>query len=315
LKNKNKTTSGYFKIAKESPDISFEAFWDKYILTEQPLIIENIASDWKARRCWTEDYLQKKLSEEPSAKEATLWYWMALDTLSEYYDTPTIVEKTMKSTDIFPRKLAMRIWVHQQGNVSSWHYDANMVGVFNVQVTGSKQWLLVSPDTPLDCYPFTNFGILDGKGDELFRNKIYTRFTLNEGDMLYLPPLWLHKVESCGEENISLNWVFTKKETQIITKMFIRDYERYFIYDYLNKHRFGFLRHMVHKINALLPNYLRIVWLYQELIKTPYVASPFKLMARIAKESAVLPKVILHINKIKPYMKTVKSVKRLKKAQ
>lgn len=303
--------NGYFEIAREPSTISFEVFWNKYAVTEQPFIIEDVASDWKAKQCWTENYLQKRLSEEPLAKEAFLWYWMQEDALGGDYITPGIVEKTIDHEGIFPRSQGMRIWVHGKGNISSWHYDANMVNVFNVQVTGRKKWALISPATPLDCYPFTNFAILDGKGDGVFLNKIYTRFTLNEGDMLFLPPLWFHQVEACGQENISLNWVFTKKETQITTKAFKRDFDRYCLAEYFLKHRHEFFRNIIRKINAMLPDYLRVTWQYKEMVKTPYTTNPFRLTLRVLKEISVLAKVLFHVRKIQPYLKKIKSVKRL----
>jgi hypothetical protein len=131
--------NGYFEIPRESPSISFESFWRKYVVTEQPCIIENIASNWKATHCWTECYLHKRLSEEPLAKAATLWYWLEKNALNDDYNTPEIIEKTINNQGVFPRTQLLRIWIHQQGNISSWHYDANMVNVFNAQVTGRKK--------------------------------------------------------------------------------------------------------------------------------------------------------------------------------
>jgi hypothetical protein len=118
----DKNTSGYFEICREPSSLSFESFWNKYVVMEQPFIIENAASDWKAKSCWTENYLQKRLSEEPLAKEAFLWYWMQKNALIDDYNIPEIVEKTIDHNEVFPRSQVMRIWVHEMGNLSSWHY-------------------------------------------------------------------------------------------------------------------------------------------------------------------------------------------------
>jgi 5-methylcytosine-specific restriction endonuclease McrBC regulatory subunit McrC len=156
---------------------------------------------------------------------------------------------------------------------------------------------------------------LDGKGEKACQHKIHTHFMLNEGDMLFLPALWFHYVESCGEENISLNWVFTKKAAQVATEGLKRDYERYLIAEYFLKHPYQFNRQLFRLINGVLPNYLRIIWQYDEMVKTPYSANLLNLMARVLKELSALPKMMFHVSKIRPYLKSIKSVKRLEKGQ
>ncbi len=307
--------SGYFDISREPASLSFESFWHNYVVAEQPVIIEGIGSNWKAKLDWTEAYLQMKLADEPSAQAATLWYWMGNNALSDDYETPSIVAKTIDCHDVFSRSKAMRLWTHPEGNLSSWHYDASMVNVFNVQVTGRKKWSLISPETPVDCYPFTNFAILDGKGESIFKNKHYTRFELNTGDMLFLPALWFHQVEACEPENISLNWVFTKKTTGITSKAFKRDYDRYFLAEYFSNHKFSLVRGVFAKVNRVLPNYLRVVWQYPKLINTSYKTNPVRLMLRIAQELSTLVKVLPHIKRIKPYLKSIKPVKQIQKGQ
>lgn len=308
----DKNTSGYFEIAREPSTISFESFWNNYVAIEKPVIIENVGSDWPANTLWSESYLQKRLAEEPSAKAAFLWYWMEKNALSEDYRIPDIVDKAVDDHTVFPRSQMMRIWVHKQGNLSSWHYDSNMASVFNVQITGRKKWSLISPDTPLPCYPYTNFAILDGKGDKVFRKKVYARFDLNPGEMLYLPPLWFHQVEAYEEENINLNWVFTKQETQVISATFKREFERYYLAYYFSRHPVQFYRTIFQKLNALLPNYMRIKWQYPELIGSPYKPTLVSLLIRILKEALLVVKVLVHLNKIAPYKKNIQSVKHLK---
>lgn len=307
----DKPDIGYFEIAKEPSSLSFDTFWQRYAEPEQPFIIEGIASAWPAEACWNGRYLHEKLAEEPLAKEAFLWYWLQKGALAGDYETPAIVEKSIESSEVYPRTQVMRIWIHEKGNLSSWHYDANMVNVFNVQVTGRKKWYLIAPETPIDCYPFTNFGVLDGQGETIFRNKRYTEFTLKAGDLLFLPALWFHKVEACDEENISLNWVFTKKATRIITPAFKREYDRYFLAEYFLNHRYPIFRNLFNKLNNKLPNYLRVLWQDREMIRSPYRSSVFYLMRTFLREMAVLPSVVFNAKRIRPYLGAVKRVKRL----
>ena len=307
--------SGFFEIAREPSSITFEAFSESYLVPEKPVVIEGVGNDWLARQRWTESYLRERLAQESSASAASLWYWMDRDTLNEDYSTPEFVSQCLDAPSTFPRNQHNRIWVNKKEDMSSWHYDGGIVNVFNVQVKGRKEWFLVSPDTPLDCYPFTNFCIIDGKSDdERFADKIHTRFFLNEGDMVYIPPVWFHKVISCEKENINLNWLFTKKATAATSATLKREVERYMINDYLTQHRFRWVRQFAQQFNRQAPGYMRINWRYDKPIETPYQISKWELLARFAKELGRLGKTILHANKIKPYTKTLSTPKRLQKS-
>lgn len=304
---------GFFEIAREGSDISFASFVQRYYQSEQPVIIENVGKKWPAIQLWTEDYIREKLSKESTAKAASLWYWMEKGTLDKDYETPEIINQFLDSPEVFPRTELMRIWIHQQGNVSSWHYDANMVNVFNIQVTGKKEFVLVSPETPLDCYPFTSFAIMDDNDERIFRKKIYTRATLNEGDMLYIPPLWFHKVFSLGAENINLNWIFTKKETSVLSKTLTRELERYSLQTYLSTHRYQWVQKAFQNANAKIPGYLRWKWRYPEMIRTPQLPRRLSLLRRTLNELSVLGKVLWHAKKIQPYIDNLRPVKKLER--
>ncbi len=304
---------GCFEIARESSTLSYEDFYKKYFDAEQPVIIEDVSSKWPAPTLWTETYIREKLSNEPTAKAASLWYWMERGTLEHDYKTPDIINKLIDSPKVFPRSQAMRIWIHSKNNVSSWHYDANMVNVFNIQITGQKEWVVVSPDTPLDCYPFVNFAVMGEADEKMLEGKNYSRFMLNEGELLYVPPLWFHKVSSLKDENISLNWIFTKKQTNVASKTLHRELERYFLQTYLSEHRFKWVRDTFQKINTNIPGYLRWKWAYPKMIKTPHENRRFQLTRRTLNEMAVLAKVLRYANKIKPYIDSLKTVKKLER--
>ncbi|GAA0398311.1 hypothetical protein GCM10009133_03950 [Cocleimonas flava] len=306
--NKNK---GYFEIAREPSSISSEVFTEKYYKTETPVIIENIGQDWPAISTWSEDYIREKLAKDAKAKAASLWYWMEKGSLEEDYQTPEIIDQLLDTENVFPRNELMRIWAHPQGNVSSWHYDANMVNVFNVQMTGKKKWYLVSPETPLDCYPFTSFAIMDGNDEKIFNNKNYTRVILNQGDMLYIPPLWFHKVVSLEEENLNLNWIFTKKTTNVVSTTLKRELDRYSLQSYLSNHRYQWVQKTFSNINQNIPGYLRWKWRYPEMIETPVKPRVFALTRLTLKEISSLAKVALHAKKIKPYIESIRSIKKL----
>ena len=303
----------FFEIAREPATISFEEFEAKYLLPEIPVIIEGVATDWPARTSWTEDSLRQKLAQDSKASSSSLWYWMERDSLKEDFITPEFVNRCLDAPYVFPRTQHIRIWAHQQGNVSSWHYDGGMVNVFNVQVKGQKEWFLVSPDTPLDCYPFTSYTIIKNSDDVQLKGKRFTHFIANEGDMVYIPPVWFHKVISRGTENVNLNWLFTKSHTDTLSKTMIREYERYQLDHYLKNHRFKWVSLLTHKFNGLLPAYVKVHWRYPAMITLPYKLKPYTLGKRFVKELAMLGKTLLNIHHIRPYLKTVKSVQKLNK--
>lgn len=301
----------YFEIAREKSTLAVDEFVRRYYVPEQPVVIENVGGNWPAKNLWTEHYIREKLANEPGSSAASLWYWMDRGTLSGDYQTPEVVDHLLDFANTFPRSKSMRIWIHNKNNVSSWHYDTNMVSVFNVQATGQKEWYLVSPDTPLDCYPFTNFAIMDGNDGKNLRKKRHAHFTLNEGDMLYVPPLWFHKVISKDEENISLNWILTKKETTVSSKTLMRELERYQLQESLSKHRFRWVESLFKIIDSKVPGYLRSKWRFPTMIITSQPRRRFGLLRRIVNELSVLGKTVWHANKVKLYFNDLKPVKKL----
>lgn len=310
-KQNSHENNNFFEIARESSNLSIEDFLQHYYHQERPVIIENVGTNWPAKQCWNEHYIRERLAIEPGAETASLWYWMESGSLEGDYQTPKLISAILDSEDIFPRKKIMRIWAHAKDNKSSWHYDTNMVNVFNVQVTGRKLWSLVSPDTPLDCYPWSNFAIIKRDETSALQKKIHTQFTLNSGDMLYIPPLWFHQVTALDAENINLNWVFTKKKTDISSRALLRELERVQLMEF--SYRFGSKLHSKLKkiIKSKIPGYLRARWRYSEMIQTKQPQRRFKLIRRSLEELSLFGKVALHAREIKPYLSKVKTVKKL----
>lgn len=281
--------NGYFPISRVSRDIAYEDFYENYYLKEQPVIIEGIGNDWPAIKKWNSEYLLDALSSEPSAKYSRLWYWLDRGGLQQDYVTPDIVERLSESPRIFPRNdRHMRLWVQKKDHVTHWHYDNNMVNVFNIQITGSKDWLLVSPESPPVFYPYTNFVVIGPKDEAVCRNRIHTRFTLNSGDMLYMPHLWTHKVYARDDENTSLNWLLTSNESQVRTHALERELERYHLQLYLTNHKYAVVRNAFNRLYTSLPEYLRTKASLKDLMQTPYQVSPSKLVLRILKETSSL---------------------------
>ena len=241
-----------FEIDRVDKDIEFERLLQEFVEPEKPVVTESVGSHWPARRKWTADYLQASLSREPSVRDHVVYYQMRTNTLGADYDIPVVVRSLIDCPQTFPQQANTRIWLNVKHNVSHWHYDSKFENVFNAQVKGRKRWTLISPQTPPACYPFSNFAILDDD-EKVLKNKRHTTFELNEGDLLYVPPLWFHKVIALEDENINLNWVFTKRKTDVISRALSRELERYLLYLYFSDHAVATIRRFYTKMNSSVP--------------------------------------------------------------
>jgi hypothetical protein len=302
---------GHFEIERLDKDIGFDLFFQKYFQLEKPVIIEKVGKDWPAIKKWDRNYLQQKLSEESSVFNNVLFFVMDENTLGEDYIIPKVVKILLEESHTFPQKINTRIWINSRNNVSSWHYDSNIESVFNVQIQGRKEWQLVSPDTPLICYPFSNFALL-GESINILKDKIYTQFILEEGDLLYIPPLWFHRVSALEEINVNLNWVMTKKRTEVLTKGLQREIERYLLDDYFRSHRCSAVKYIHRKINSYVPLYFQYRWRYEELIQTNFTPSKYYLVKRLFSELALLGKALLTIKQIRTIFRTIDRTPSLK---
>lgn len=309
-----RSPDGYFPIAREGADLSFRDFHERYFVPEQPVIIEGVGAGWPARNRWTSDYLVRALSREPSAIAGDLWYWVDNGAMPDDFAPPELVQQLTNGDDCFPRNKNVRIWVHAGGNDTPWHYDVDLVNIFNVQVTGSKEWFLLSPQAPPRCYPWGNFAIIDRPAERMVDGRVHTRFTLHEGDMLYLPPSWFHRVVSCEAENIALNWAMTKRKTSVVSAAMAREIEMYALQNYLAQHRWAFVRKAFDRIYFAVPDFLRIRWHYDEMIETPYIPGAGALWKRLFAELAALGPTLRHAGKARAAMRRASYVRRLEKS-
>ena len=108
----------------------------------------------------------------------------------------------------------------QRGIKWAAHYDGHQNHV--LQVLGSKIWLLFPPEmaTFLDLFPLGHpserHSILDfAEPQEEHLEHLIAKYgkkaVLTPGDILYVPPKWIHFTISITDETISINW-FTRRE-------------------------------------------------------------------------------------------------------
>lgn len=292
------TEPGYFEIPRVSPDTPFEVLDRDYFRPEMPVIIEGAGRDWPALKKWDLAYLREKLSGQPSVRHIVTFLLMDNDVLGDDAVYPDFIEKLNAPARIFPYRSNARIWINSRNNVSGWHFDSGVVNNFNTQIVGRKEWTLVSPQTPPDCYPFTHLAIA-AADDEIVRNRVHTRFVTQPGDMLYLPPLWFHTVRALDEENINLMWVFTKRKAEVTSPTLARDEFRYRMHWYLSKHRSAAVRAAYARVRSHIPGFMKVAWHYDELIETGIPRTRWSGVGWLLRELGMLGRTIATLPRLR----------------
>ena len=175
------------------------------------------------------------------------------------------MDKSSKSSSAQQRcrGLASNLWIGSKGVSATTHYD--LQHNFVLQTSGSKRWLLLEPKShfSLQLYPQWHGSARqcqDRLGDIL---KVpHLTVTLEEGMGLYVPPLWLHYVESTSP-SISANFWTDSLYSDIWSLLFNltadSDYlpynERHVgLFTGSNGNRYSMFRILVQSILGLLPD-------------------------------------------------------------
>jgi hypothetical protein len=119
-------------------------------------------------------------------------------------------------------KITTNFWVSSPGTMTPLHYD--VVHNLFAQVWGQKQLTLFAPEQWSMLYPFPVYSRVAGfsrvniqqpdlKKFPKFDKARPIAFTLNPGEMLYIPPFWWHQVHSL-DAAISVNfwWKITMRK-------------------------------------------------------------------------------------------------------
>ncbi|MFA9563609.1 MAG: cupin-like domain-containing protein [Acidimicrobiales bacterium] len=135
-------------------------------------------------------------------------------------------------TDRQPDRQACGIWVGSEGVVTPLHHDAWTGLLF--QMSGSKRILMFSPDDRPNLSFTSPFAVgdrwstLPGRSDDADparhpRLAKATRYeaTLEEGEVLFIPPFWSHEIEAL-EPNISIPFRFRTRPADHVNPGFLR---------------------------------------------------------------------------------------------
>lgn len=279
-------------------------FLEKYGDPERPLLVKGLAKAWPAHVTWTPERLRDHLHGNANVRDRGVFFVSKQPVLEDDIVMPDFLAGILGSDQVMADSVAWRFWINRKHNRTEFHYDTNAENVITVQVKGRKEWVLVSPDTPLPCYPFTNFTLLKAE-DKLLRGRDFYKFDMEEGDLLYVPPYWYHRAVAKDDVNININWTFTKRATGVLSREFKRDIERIKVLEYFKNHKWPFVRSCYGKAIGALPKVGGIGWGLKAFIAAPYTPGGAALVTRCLKELLSVPGTLVTLPAVRATLRKV----------
>lgn len=282
-------------ISKITPQFFLEHYFEK----ERPLIITGVSSNGENHQ-WSFERVQDLIIQNNFDRNK-LWFQTNLQDSRLEGKTPKLVSDSLDPKLSYCKRNNIRIWLNKKGDHTLLHTDANGLFVFNLQIVGQKEWNIFPPETDIKFYSFSNIPLLK-------YNKSLTggiSFTLQEGDMLFLPAYWIHKVQTISDLSANINWTGTKKR-QRSNPIFERENKLFKIL--LPLSNLSSVSNFIDKtLGSEERNYLRYFAgnggfpLIKKRITNVLFFESFLL---VMKEMVALPRLIFSIKKIKAFSKT-----------
>lgn len=166
----------------------------------------------------------KGLLEQKMAKRVGFSIWLDHKYIQSVISQPAWVSHCFQRQDTRFLHSNCRIFSCPEGHRTSWHYDTNLLFNFNLQLQGQKKWTLVSPNKRFRYYGFSSYGLVNESAASAGK-KSSAVIILNPGDMLYVPPLWTHEVESVHENSLSISWIGANEHAIVPSRAFEREKE------------------------------------------------------------------------------------------
>jgi histone arginine demethylase JMJD6 len=211
-------------------DISARDLRREYACRNRPVIISGCIDHWPARQHWSLDYFAERFGEKVFKFSDKLWKMRDfLDELrsgklpAPYFNQVKIDEQFPEISDdigdlkytrtnalnrrILPRPMRIErgikaLFIGAAGSgFGKLHWDYSYLHVYISQVRGSKNFMLFSPDDTPFLYPhpkYPNLSIIedinnfDIEAYPKMKGATPIRFTVNEGETLFIPAGWWH---------------------------------------------------------------------------------------------------------------------------
>jgi hypothetical protein len=178
--------------------------YESIIAPQQPVLIKNFLTD-DALISWVTS--QKSTIKPLYTRGAVpfLYTYFEHNEISQRLFNLPIFKQLANDRRIKFRQ-QMRLWQHQQGNISALHYDQRSTDLFNLCLTGKKQWLFAPPSAPVKCWPFYNIAL----PWQTQRNLPWQTATMEAGDLLFIPRNWFHQVTTLANNTQNINLIFNR---------------------------------------------------------------------------------------------------------
>ena len=145
-----------------------------------------------------------------------------------------------------PKRSSVNVWMGQPNVIAHCHYDG--YHNFYAQLYGTKRFILFSPTNWPGLYPYPFLHPSHAQAQvnatdsddvrrfKLIRNVEALKITLRPGDLLYIPPLWFHEVESLSV-SISVNVWTDSQQTELVERIFMLPLPLDYNYESSHRHK------------------------------------------------------------------------------
>lgn len=218
-------------------NLSYEEFVREYASVGKPAIITDAMKDWKASTKWTVDFFRSEYGSAVGQVLDCATQTISAMTIGDYLDYMTLKERDKllcldrllirdypelredykvpayfpNLFERIPEKLRKKyklepghLLIGHKNTSIGLHYDSHHENAWVALISGKKRIVLFSPDQQDFLY--------DGKVDAfnpdlerfpLYKNANPVECTLNQGEIIYIPPDWWHHVKNI-EDTITL---------------------------------------------------------------------------------------------------------------
>ena len=218
-----------------SKEIELDLF-DQVYRSKRPILIEGATDHWPSRK-WDFEFFRSRygslnvsannFSESPikmtlaevidstdsangKAGSTYLQEWKLLTHCPELIKDirlPKYFDSNDRELGAFGIKTSYSLWLGPAGTNTYLHFDANATSVWNLQIQGSKQWILLSPAAKNVRRDFRGMEMDPIEYMKTPENRP-VHCTTRPGDLLYVPMGWWHRVRSLSPAiNLSTNFV------------------------------------------------------------------------------------------------------------
>lgn len=211
-----------------SQEIEHCNFYHDFINQKKPALIKNTFNSNKVKQLISNR--EKEIKPLYSRGSVPFLYTYFDDSIIRDYvfDLPIIKHLVCNDKILFRRQ--MRLWQHDKGNMSYFHYDQRSTDLLNICISGSKEWLFLPPETSLKCWPFYNIALPFQRQQKSKAISII----MEPGDLVYIPRNWFHQVKTLQDNTSNINVIFNdladpimenrEKELASIKQLFIPNY-------------------------------------------------------------------------------------------